>query len=370
MNRRRKLLMMSGGFDPDAIAYIERVLSDSGQVLNTKSEVNRFVRGLKQDEVFADASIVNLAGGVKAGKLYNVKGTDFTVARNSKAWGLNRDGVLQEFAVNVPRTVFDSAGNLLGTLVEHSASNLLGETALLATQSRTVTAGAHTISFYGTGEIVLSGAGAGTLTGTGVNNRVSLTFTATADTLTVTVTGDVTFAQLETGSIATSYIENTGSPGTSVTRLADNILSEDIDSEINNSTFTVLFKSTITADASNRTIFEMSFTNNRLEIRLDSSNNLQIVYVRDDGIIRTQSTSTSALGVNSFALSYNLPSNEIKLYKNGSLITTTTESLMASSFDSIKFGSRVNNSQYLNSAIHSLSVINRVLTLAEIQALS
>lgn len=83
--------------------------------------------------------------------------------------------------------------------------NALLATETLATQAVTVTAVARTLSFYGTGAVVLSGTYVGTLVGTGASNRVSLTFTPTAGSLTLTVTGSVTQAQLELGSTATNY---------------------------------------------------------------------------------------------------------------------------------------------------------------------
>ena len=75
--------------------------------------------------------------------------------------------------------------------------NLLTNTEALNTQSRSVRAVSHIISFSGTGSITLSGAYTGVLTGTGVNDRVYLQFTPTAGALTLTVAGSVTKAQLE-----------------------------------------------------------------------------------------------------------------------------------------------------------------------------
>jgi hypothetical protein len=76
----------------------------------------------------------------------------------------------------------------------------------MATQTRAVTAAAHTLAFTGTGTVTLTGVStAGPLVGTGVSNRVSLTFTPTAGNLTLTVSGSVTLAQLELGSTATAY---------------------------------------------------------------------------------------------------------------------------------------------------------------------
>jgi hypothetical protein len=75
--------------------------------------------------------------------------------------------------------------------------NLLDATTTLATQSVTVVAASHTLSFTGTGTITLTDAStAGPLVGTGVGQRVSLAFTPTAGSLTLTVSGTVTDADL------------------------------------------------------------------------------------------------------------------------------------------------------------------------------
>ena len=76
--------------------------------------------------------------------------------------------------------------------------NLLLATATLSTQNVTTVAGQYTIQFSGAGSVTASGTYAGVLTS-------GQTFTATAGTLTLTVAGSVTSAQLETGSVATSY---------------------------------------------------------------------------------------------------------------------------------------------------------------------
>lgn len=125
-------------------------------------------------------------------------------------------------AIYLPRRnhhVFDGTSWVnRGLLIEpEAATNLLLSTDTLSTQSATVTAEPHTLHFTGTGTVTLSGAATdGPLvgTGTGENNRVSLTFTPSAGSLTLTVSGAVSHAQLETGSVPTSYIPTYGATAT------------------------------------------------------------------------------------------------------------------------------------------------------------
>jgi hypothetical protein len=95
---------------------------------------------------------------------------------------------------------------ILGRKPRGGSRNLLRQTAILGTQTRPVTAAQHTLSFRGTGTVTLSGAStAGPLVGTGADDVVSLTFTPTAGNLTLTVSGTVNDAQLELGSVRSTY---------------------------------------------------------------------------------------------------------------------------------------------------------------------
>lgn len=172
--------------------------------------------------LFDSASLVITPNGVKTSKLYSIKpndGTgDLSVIRATTATRVNESGVIVDVPANVARIDYSNGSPAI--LVEPQRTNLVYPSDIATTQVRAVTAQVYTLSFYGTGSVVLSGAYGGTLNGTGTNNRVSLTFTPTADNLTLTVNGSVTNWQLEAGSNATSLIKTVSG---SVTRNADNI---------------------------------------------------------------------------------------------------------------------------------------------------
>ena len=165
---------------------------------------------LSQDGVWANRNYTGSGQGLFAWGAHLEKGvsvlTDYIPTANTIS--------------GAPRFDHDPVtGESLGLLIEEARTNLLLNSETLSTQTATVTATAHTLSFYGTGTVTLSGAiTAGPLVGTGINDRVKLTFTPTAGSLTVTVSGSVTKAQLEEGAFPTSYIPTTSS---TVTRAAD-----------------------------------------------------------------------------------------------------------------------------------------------------
>lgn len=166
-------------------------------------------------------SILITPNSGEAGKLFSIIPTDGTgdldVVRATTATYVGADGLIKTAGINEPRLDY-SNGSCPSILVEPQRTNLVFPSAIATTQTRTVTATAHTLSFYGTGTITLSGVATGTLVGTGASNRVTLTFTPTAGSLILTVSGSVINWQLEAGSNATSYIPTTT---TTVTRNAD-----------------------------------------------------------------------------------------------------------------------------------------------------
>lgn len=130
----------------------------------------------------------------------------------------NANVALEVMGANVPR--FDFGRDLIyrGQLSELSRINLFLNSGAPVTQGITLPAAVHTVSFWGTGSVTLSGAATGTLNGTGALNRVTLTFTPSAGVVTFTLAGAVEWPQVEAGPYASSY---TPTGGAATTRDAD-----------------------------------------------------------------------------------------------------------------------------------------------------
>ena len=139
----------------------------------------------------------------------------FTRSGNTATY-INSAGVITAINANLPRFDYDPVTLICkGLLLEEARTNFLVNSLIngtnLVTQSFTVTAQSYTLSFYGTGQIVLSGAYSATVTGTGAYpTRTTLTFTPSAGSLTFTVSGTVQYAQFEAGLYATSFIPTAG----------------------------------------------------------------------------------------------------------------------------------------------------------------
>ena len=219
--------------------FKERVIADIGTFESEMYLKNKL--GIFTQDLFNSASYIISPNAYKTSKIYALKpdngSGDLGMTRNTTATRINEYGIREIVSAN--RVRIDYSYGKPRFLVEPQRTNLVYPSDIATTQVRAVTAVLHTLSFYGTGIVTLSGAFSGSLVGTGVNNRVTLSFTPTAGNLTLTVSGTVTDWQLEAGSSATSLIKTVSG---SVTRNADVISKYNIDTLIGQTEGTILVK--------------------------------------------------------------------------------------------------------------------------------
>ena len=219
--------------------FKERVIADIGTFESEMYLENKL--GIFTQDLFNSASYIISPNAYKTSKIYALKpdngSGDLGMTRNTTATRINEYGIREIVSAN--RVRIDYSNGKPRFLVEPQRTNLVYPSDIATTQVRAVTAVLHTLSFYGTGTVTLSGAFSGSLVGTGTNNRVTLSFTPTAGNLTLTVSGTVTDWQLEAGSSATSLIKTVSG---SVTRNADVISKYNIDTLIGQTEGTILVK--------------------------------------------------------------------------------------------------------------------------------
>ena len=297
----------------------------------------------------------------------------FTRSGNT-ATRINASGAIETVNADTPRFDFDPVTLACkGLLIEELRKNLLLNTDSLATQNVTVAAVAHTLSFYGDGQVVLSGTHLSTVTGTGAYPlRKTYTFTPTAGTLTVTVTGTVQYAQLEAGAFATSYIPTTT---TALTRNADVATMTGTNfSDWFNATQGSMFIGTYSTPATSAVLVRMypnaggNSANNT--IYFDVNPNVRLVTfngasatVCNTGAKQTFGTKMNVVGgykVNSFAASQNAVNP----------VTQVSGGIPAVTPDTLAIGSTGVNTSYVNGWITEFMYWPQRLTNAEVQAFS
>jgi hypothetical protein len=296
-----------------------------------------------------------------------------TFTRSTTATFTGSNGLIQTAAIDAPRFDYNPTTLAsLGLLIEEQRVNLLLNTSVLGTQVVTVTAAAHTLSFYGTGTIVLSGAFTGTVTGTGAYpTRTILTFTPIVGVLTVTVTGSVTSAQLEAGAFPTSYIPTVASQ---VTRAADvaSITGTNFTSFYNASEGTVYFESQ-TAQGTNSYAFSLfgTSTANRIFANYTTTNRMQSgirVATVFEAAVNTPNNSAPLNTFGKGATAYKV--NDFGFSWNGAAALTDTSTTLpvVQQLDIGNNGALATN--FLNGHIRQLAYYPRRLANAELQGFS
>ena len=252
-----------------------------------------------------------------------------------------------------------------GLLIEGARTNLFLNSATGSTQSITVTAAAHTLSFRGTGTITLTGTStAGPLVGTGVNNRVTLTFTPTAGSLTLTVTGSCTNVQLELGAFVSSWIPTAG---TSVVRNAEvsSVSSPGVSFPL--SLFVEFERASDSGAAS--VFFEVddNTNNERATLQLNASD-LPTATMVDGGVVQSAISIGSALAVNvvaKFAGRFQL--NDAQAARGGVLGTADTVATLPITPTFIRFGEIASTGTPAFGYIRRAAIFSAALTDAQLQ---
>lgn len=255
---------------------------------------------------------------------------------------------------------------VLGLLVEEGRTNLLLNSATLSTQSVTVTATAHTLAFYGTGTVTLSGAATGTLVGTGANNRVTLTFTPTAGSLTLTVSGSVTSAGLQAGAFITSYIPTTTAQ---VTRAADLCDVNNLADWLNAREGALYFNghSMFSTGAGQTSVWLRQGAYYGFRLYRQTSAQIRAVWNTVDGQGDTTVNAYANLGEIKRAATYS--PDGIANSANGLAPSAVQSSRTGFAPTSLRVGS-YNNTNYLNGHIESIRYYPRALTATELQAVT
>jgi len=297
------------------------------------------------------------------------KGPTPTFTRASTATFIGSDGLIQSAAINAARFDHDPVTLAsLGLLMEESRTNLVFPSATLTTQTRTVTAVSHTLSFYGTGTVALSGAHVATVTGTGAYpTRTTLTFTPTAGSLILTVTGSVTEAQLEAGAFATSYIPTITA---SVVRSADlcSITGADFTTVYNQSEVSIFSELEFLANNSSAVVHCNNGTANEvMALSQFASPSRLAIFVVDGGVTQTAVNTTVNLNqVYKAAISAKLNSFQFAL--GGVLGTRDTVGTMPNPTQ-INIG-KTQTAVHLNGRIKQIKIFRKELSDARLQALT
>lgn len=299
------------------------------------------------------ASLIITPNGVKASKLYSVVPSDgsgdLTVTRATTATRINSAGTIESVATNVPRLDY-SNGSCPTILIEPQRTNILLNSATVATQTLTVTAQEYTISFYGTGTITLSGTHSATVVGTGTT-RKTYSFTPTAGSLVLTVSGTCTNGQLEAGGYATSYIPTTSA---SVTRNADVISKTGISSLIGQTEGVMFFDLYIKdyTKLNNNVLFYFIGTGNLSYAQLNNSGYIEFVSNVGGSLQSYLYWGSITNGRHKIAIGYK--ANDFVLYVDGVLKDSDTSGSVGALSE---FGFGYNNISFIGKTEYNLTAL-------------
>lgn len=295
-----------------------------------------------------------------------------TTRANATATRTNSNGVIEIVGANLPRFDFDpNTLTCLGQLIEASRTNLFLNSLIdgtsLSTQNVTLAAVAYTLSFYGTGSITISGGHSATVVGDGAYpTRKTYTFTPTAGSSTFTVSGTVSFAQIEAGSFATSFIPTAG---TSVQRNADAVTmtGTNFSSWYNASEGTIVTELAGTAALFGGVTFSDGTAANTIDLLSASSRATGTITVSTAGQFFSAPLAIVSKSINKYALAYKLNDT---IFSASAVIGTQDTNCLVPTVNRAVIGFYPAASSYLNGHIKNLYFYPQRITNAETQAFS
>ena len=298
-------------------------------------------------------------------------GADVGAVTSTPNWSFTRAtvGTAEDLAGNI---VQFASGEIRrtdrGLLIEGARTNLFLNSATGGTQSVTVAAVAHILSFRGTGTITLTGTStAGPLVGSGVNTRVTLAFTPTAGSLTLTVTGSVTNVQLEEGAFVSSWIPTAG---TSVARNLDllNVSSPGVSFPL--SLFVEFERASDSGTGS--VFFEVDDnTNNERAALTVNASDLPTASSVDGGVVQSSISIGSALAVGvSTKIAGRYALNDMQAARGGTLGTADVSATLPVTPTFIRFGEIASTGTAAFGYIRRAAIFNTALNDANLQTVT
>ena len=276
-----------------------------------------------------------------------------TFTRNSTATYIDKDGVLQTAAIDVPR--FQNGRYLC----EPAGTNLFLQSGTPAIQAITVVSGTvYTVQCYGSGSITLSGAGTGS-----VVEGAPITFTASSTSLICAVSGSLSRAQVETGRKATSYIPTTTVP---VGRVAD-VLHYAVGGVITQGQGSLYCEFVGCVSSSYiRVVLALSdgSNNNRVYAYISTTGSINAEMIisgsYSSGIYTSSYVSSSN---NKFLITYN--TSQFIMYLNGVLVATKSNLTLPTTLNTVSAGCTPSGQYQVNNEIGNIKYFKEVLTPAE-----
>jgi len=370
-------------------------------------------------------SVLIVPNRLKAGILYSqlpANGdVDFSVTRATIAYRTNASGILESVASGVPRLDYPIGGGCPSLLVEPAATNLVlrseefsvsgtwvpVDTTITAndftapngtmtadrmvisgtnsrvTQSFVLAATTVTFSVYLYSAVSFTLRLVATVDGANVNRIVTIpagqwtrfaqTFTSIATITNVQIrgqaggsTGDIFLwgAQVETGSVATSYIPTVAA---TATRNADVISKTGVSGFIGQSEGSLYAEVDFTNNQAGRIIsLNTGSTSNRILIVRNSPNSFSLLVTTSSVLQVNINSSVLPDGIYKLAAAY--ANNDFVLYINGTQIGTDTSGTVPACTN-IDLGNETNTS-FLNNRIRAAAIYPTRLTNSQLQSLT